>query len=93
MQGTVVVGVNVPGKFRDEIDFESILGRAFEGERFREWKRSNPVIVVARGDAYEELKTLMSGSWGDVPESTVAVTLRKHCMDREAVCLRWVLDS
>lgn len=88
VEGTRVIGVDTP-PFTDDIDFESILARAFAQEEFAEWRRTQPFMVVARGEAYDELKAMMSGTWGDVPESAVQAKLTEHALRRNVVVLRW----
>lgn len=92
VHGAVVVGVDTP-PFTDEVNFEGILKRAFGERLWDEWRATNPVVIIARGVAFDELKSLMSANWGDVPEGTVQTFLRKHCMARDAVCLRYVRDN
>ncbi len=93
VDGAVVVGVNNPQPFSDDIDFEQILEDAFSADTFDEWRRDNPVIIVARGPVFDDLQSLMAADWGDVPEGAVIKELMKHAIERNAVCLTWKLDN
>jgi hypothetical protein len=85
---TKVALVRVPF-FSDEVDYESIVGRAFEGDQFAEW-RARGTLVLTTETAYEKLEKVMGGSWGDVPESTVVNETRALCLERQAVVLKWL---
>ena len=75
--------------FPDEIDYESMLGRAFEGDEYLEWKTTVGLVILATPDAYEKLQKLMGGQWGDVPESAVIQEMTKLALERQVVVFKW----
>lgn len=87
--GTKVARVAVP-YFPDEIEYEKILGEAFQGDEFLEWRNSDAVLILATEEAYTKLEQLMSSQFADVPEITVREETRKLCLERQAVVLKWM---
>lgn len=87
--GTKVARVGVPA-FIDETDYEGIVGRAFEGEQFREWRESGGTLILATDHAYAKLEQMMASEFADVPESAVREETTRLAMERQAVVLMWV---
>ena len=88
--GVKVARVDVPF-FPDHVQYEAILGRAFEDVQFDFWKREVGVLIIATGEGYEKLEQVMGGST-DVPESTVRNECVRLALERQIVVLRWVTD-
>lgn len=89
---TKVVRIDVP-YFPDEISYEEILGKAFAGDDYGEWRRQGGSLLLATPPAYGKLEKLMSGEWGDVPESTMREETRALCLERQAVVLKWMMTQ
>ena len=89
---TKVVRIDVP-YFPDEIDYEKIIGSAFEGDEYGEWRRQGGSLLLATPPSYEKLEQLMGGGWGDIPESAMANEVRSLCLERQAVVLKWMMTQ
>ena len=90
-EGTKVARVGVPF-FPDHIEYEQIMGRAFEGEEFRAWRERGGVVILATEEGYQKLESLMGSQFADVPEMTVRNECTKLALERQVVVLRWVTD-
>lgn len=87
--GTKVARVQVP-YFPDEIEYETLLEGSFQGPEFEEWRNSHAVLILATNEGYEKLEKLMGFEFADVPESAVIEEMRKLCLERQAVVLKWL---
>jgi hypothetical protein len=89
--GVKVVRCKVP-YFPDDIDYEGILGNAFQGDDVREWRDQVGLIILATELGYGELEKLMDGPV-DVTELSVREETKKLALERQAVVLRWVVTQ
>lgn len=89
--GVKVARVDVPA-FIDEVDYESIVGAAFDGDLFKDWRESGGILILATGDGYEKLELTMGGLT-DVPESAVIDEVRRIALERQCVVLKHVQEA
>lgn len=84
---TIVARVDVP-VFIDEIDYEGLMDRGVPPENATEFHQK--VVVLSNPVAYDKLSQIMGSAFADVPEFTVREELRKLCLERQAVVLKWM---
>jgi hypothetical protein len=89
--GAKVVRVQVDF-FPDHIDYEGILGRAFQEDEFREWRDGGGIVILATEAGYAALQKTMEGAV-DVTERAVVEETTKLALERQVVVLRWVADA
>lgn len=87
--GVKVARVGVP-YFPDEIEYETIMGRAFDGPEFDEWRKETGIVILATDEGYQKLEQLIGSQFADVPELTIREETKKLCLERQAVVLKWV---
>lgn len=90
--GVKVARVEVP-YFSDEVEYESIVERAFGGEQFRAWREETGLLLLATPEAYEKLEKLMASDYVDVPAATVRDECVKLALERQVVVLKFTKDS
>lgn len=82
-----IVKVDVP-EFPDRIDYEGILGRAFDRPADRDFLASGGMVLLATENGFRRLRILAERS-GMLRMQGMREELRKIGLDRQAAALRW----